>query len=432
MDADFDSTASSSHVRRAVSLIAASLFVITLSGILYLHPGLPSFGEGASNATATQSSYRVGAVDFVDPLHGWVVALLAAGNVAVLHTADGGATWTRQLAVAGDVHPNYMKFFDDRVGVFAFLGVRPVLYATEDGGASWVERPALGDRASVISWSFVDSDHGWMLAHGDGPEATTPVRLYRTEDGGRTWYDLGPPVAAPTQVYQVHFSYLTTGWLSTSGPDPVAYKSIDFGRSWNATALPAPAAGWASRGQYFVGVQPTVGSGALASVVFFPPVKGRTGVGGSIRSFPPLTVRAFDGGRPYTYLYATVLDRLAAGGRTGPSAPNETIVTTIDNGASWAAIDQPPAGGAIGYSDVRHWWWVGGGAWSKSTDGGATWSGPIGASVIEPLPGLLQVVDRRHAWLAGTADERPVLQRTDDAGLHWRTVVLPPIQLSTT
>src|ERR1051325_8296018 len=197
MDADFDTTASSSHVRRAMSLIAVSLFVIAVSGILYLHPALPAFGQSASGAPGAQSSYRVGAVDFVDPLHGWVVALLAAGNVAVLHTADGGATWTRQLAVAGDVHPNYMKFFDDRVGVFAFLGVRPVLYATEDGGASWVERPALGDRASVISWSFVDSDHGWMLAHSDGPEAPPPAPLYRTEDGGPPWYARGPPVAAP-------------------------------------------------------------------------------------------------------------------------------------------------------------------------------------------------------------------------------------------
>ena len=427
MDADFDTTASSSHVRRAMSLIAVSLFVIAVSGILYLHPALPAFGQSASGAPAAQSSYRVGAVDFVDPLHGWVVALLAAGDLAVLHTADGGATWTRQLAVAGDVHPNYMKFFDERVGVFALLGVRPVLYATEDGGTTWAQRPALSDGTSVISWSFVDSDHGWMLAHGEDSEAVTPVRLYRTQDGGRSWDDLGLPVAPPAQAYQVHFSYLTTGWLSISGPEPAAYKSIDFGRTWKPVALPPPAAGWPSKGQYFVGVQPTVGSGALASIVFFPPVKGRTGVGGSIRAFPPLTVRAFDGGRPYIYLYTTVLDRLAAGGRTGAPAPNETILSTGDDGASWTAIGQPPAGGAIGYSDATHWWWVGAGSWSKSADGGATWSGPIETSVIEPLPGLLQVLDRRNAWLAGTSGQRPVLQGTVDGGQHWRTVSLPPV-----
>src|SRR6266513_2859423 len=271
MDADFDSTASSTtHVRRAMSLIAVSMFVMALSGILYLHPALPGFGASAPNAPPTQSSYRVGAVAFVNPRVGWVVALLAAGDVTLLHTTDGGASWTRQLAVAGDVHPNYMKFFDQRVGIFALLGVRPLLYRTDDGGATWITRPALREGASVISWSFVDSDHGWMLARDPNPPANAPTRLYGTQDGGLSWNDLGPPVAPPAQAYQVHFSYLSTGWLATSGPEPVAYKSIDFGRTWKPVALPAPAAGWASKGQYFVGVQPTSGSGALASVVFFP------------------------------------------------------------------------------------------------------------------------------------------------------------------
>src|SRR5437762_3303168 len=348
MDADFDSAASSTHVRRAMALIAISLLVMALSGILYIHPKLPGFGLSAPNMRSTQSSYRVGAVAFVNPRTGWVVALLAAGEVAVLHTTDGGASWTRQLAVAGDVHPTYVKFFDERLGIFALLGVRPLLYMTGDGGATWLTRPALRDGSAVISWSFADSDHGWMLARGAGAAAARPVRLYRTQDAGLSWEDLGPPVAPPTQAYEVQFSYLTTGWLATSGPEAVAYKSIDFGTTWQPVALPPPVAGWSRRGQYFVGVRPTLGSGALASVVFFPPIKGRTGGGGLIRSFPPLAVRSFDGGRPYTYHYTTLLDRLAAGGRTGAAAPNETILSTLDNGASWTAIDQPPAGGAIG------------------------------------------------------------------------------------
>jgi photosystem II stability/assembly factor-like uncharacterized protein len=429
MDADFDLTASHTHAWRAMALIGISLLVIALSGILYLHPALPAFGEGAAKGPSARVSYRIGAVDFVDPRTGWLVALLATGDVGLLHTADGGASWTPQLAVAGDVHPTYLNFFDQRVGVFALLGVRPLLYLTQDGGASWVERYALGDGTAVISWSFVDSDHGWMLARGEGSAATTPVRLYRTQDGGRTWDDLGPPVAPPTQAYQVHFSYLTTGWLATSGPQPVAYKSIDFGATWNKVALPPPAAGWSPSGQYFVGVQPTLGPGVLASVVFFPPIKGRSGIGGTIRSFPPLTVRSFDGGRPYTYLYTTVLDRLVAGGRNGAPAPNETILTTVDNGATWNFASHLPQGGAFGYSDASHWWWVGPGAWKGSRDGGVTWGQVLPIDVDDPVPGLLQVLDARHAWMVAGADSQPVLQATDD-GLHWRTVSLPPVALN--
>src|SRR5438046_2130739 len=188
MDADFDSAASSSHAKRALSLIAVSLAVIVCTGFLYVAPSLPSLIPSRSAATSpTQSSYRVAAVDFVNPRIGWVVALLAAGDLAVLHTTDGGASWTRQLAVAGDVHPTYVKFFDERVGILALLGVRPVLYRTGDGGATWITRPALDDGTAVISWSFVDSDHGWMLVRKGGAAAARPARPYRTQDGGLSW-----------------------------------------------------------------------------------------------------------------------------------------------------------------------------------------------------------------------------------------------------
>jgi photosystem II stability/assembly factor-like uncharacterized protein len=426
MDADFESTASRAHVRRASALIAVSLVVILCAGILYVSPSLPSlFQKPGEVGAKTQSTFRIGAVDFVDPLTGWVTAELGGGNVAMLHTTDGGATWTRQLTVAADVHPLYMNFFDGRVGVIALLGVRPNLFRTEDGGQSWTNLPALTPQATVMSWSFVNDTYGWLLARTtDSAKAST---LYRTSDGGRTWDNLGVPVRPPAQAYQVHFSYVTTGWLTTSGPSPVAYKSEDFGATWRPVPLPPgcrPPCTWPSTGQFFVGVQPTSGMGAIASVVWFPPIKGRTGVGGTIRSFPPLTVRAFDGGRPYTYLYTTVLDRLTAGAPWGSSPPNETILSTVDNGASWSLAQGLPDGGALGYFAAHDWWWIGGRELRTSGDGGVTWGGSRLVDAVDPSPGLLQVLDGSHAWLAGVQDGGPILQRTDD-GLHWRTVSLP-------
>jgi hypothetical protein len=244
-----------------------------------------------------------------------------------------------------------------------------------------------------------------------------------------TWHDLGLPVAPPVQAYKVDFSYVTTGWLTTSGPAPMAYKSEDFGQTWHAVMLDrTEAPPWT--GQFFVGVQPTTGGGAVASLVSFPPQKGRTGVGGTIRSFPPLTVRSFDGGRPYTYLYSTVLDRLVGGAWAGSPPPNESVYSTVDNGQSWSYTWQIPAGGALGYFEARDWWWVGGRELRTSADGGVTWSGSRLVDAAEPSPGMLQVLDGSHAWLAGMKDGRPVLQRTDD-GLRWQTVTLPPVELST-
>ena len=427
IDSDLDWAPQRGRAQRAVALIAVSLITMTGAGVAYLHPSFPAFTTDSSTKSSLgHAAYRVAAVDFVDRTAGWVVAL-ESGDYAVLHTTDAGQTWTRQLATPSDGHAQYVRFFDRSVGVFALLGTRPLLHRTSDGGRTWsLLSPDVP--GNVLSWSFVDSDHGWMLVTDPVRGMQSQARLYRTVDGGGLWTDLGPPVSAPDQVFQIHFSYLTTGWLTSAGAGPYAYKTNDFGATWSRVTLPAPPGGWPRVGQFFVAVQPTSGAGAVASVVYFAPVKGRTGIGGTVRSFPPLTVLGFDGGRPHTYTYSTLIDQLAGGPFAQDQAPNQAQLRTVDNGATWAAIGPPSPNGAIGYFDAVNSWWVGAGLWSRSRDGGVTWTGPRGIGVIDPVPGSLRVLDRDHAWLAGSAGSRPVLQSTDDGAAHWRTVALPAIE----
>jgi photosystem II stability/assembly factor-like uncharacterized protein len=416
------------RVRRALALMVASIVTITLTGALYLHPEVPAFGRSATTTmSALQSTYRVTAVDFVNPSDGWVAVDFPSGDFGVLHTSDGGLSWTRQLAGAADGHPAFMKFFDEASGVFALVGTAPLFHRTADGGRTWVSVPARKVTGTVVSWSFVDSYQGWMLVRGSGQAQPISTTLYHTGDAGVSWVDLGHPVAAPDQAFQVSFSYFTTGWLSSASSGPYAYKSGDFGATWARVALPAPEGGWPRGGQFLVAVQPTSGGGAVASVVYFPPIKGRTGIGADIRSFPPLVVRSFDGGRPHTYTYTTVIDQVAGGPYATEQPPNQAQLGTVDNGSSWSAVDPPATSGAIGYFDALNWWWIGAGRWASSGDGGSTWTNPRGIGVIEPLPGSLQVLDRDHAWFAASSGSRPVLQATDDGGLHWRMVLLPPM-----
>ncbi len=415
------------RARRALGLITASLITIAATGAIYVRPALPIFGGAINASSVSPSPYRVAAVDFVNPITGWVIVDFDSGDYAVLHTSDGGLSWTRQLAGAGQGHPRYMKFFDVAVGVFALIGTSPLLYRTADGGRTWSAVPVPKVRGTVLSWSFVDSDFGWMLA--SGPSFTTPpsAYLYRTEDGGVSWTNLGLPAAAPDQAFQVSFSYFTTGWLTSANVGPYAYKTQDFGDTWTRIPLPAPQGGWPRGGRFLVVVEPSSGGGAIASVVYFPAVQGRKGAGATIRDFPPLTVRAFDGGRPVTYTYATAIGLVNTGPVPQAQAPNEVLLSTEDNGASWSSIEPPPSSGAIGFVDPSYWWWIGSGQWATTADGGATWTGPRNIGVIEPLPGSLQVLDRDHAWFAAAAGARPVLETTDDGGRGWRMVMLPPM-----
>ena len=418
------------RIGRALALIAVSVITIAAAGSTYVHPNLTLFGKATAPlaAPALHSDYRVISIDFVTPRVGWLLVDFASGDYGLIHTVDGGVTWTRQLTAPSEGHAKYLKFFDPALGVLALIGTQPVLWRTADGGQTWSSRRALEVPATVLSWSFVDSDHGWMLAAPRPPGDLLPARLYRTEDAGRSWLDLGPPVPAADQAFQVNFSYLTTGWLTTVGSGPYVYRTQDFGATWSKVALPAPAGGWPGGGQFFVAALPTSGQGVVVTVVYFAHVRSRSGVGGAVRSYPPLTVRSFDGGRLRTFLYTTVLDQVVTGPFAYESPPNQTELGTVDGGRTWAGVTIPSATGAIGYFDASHWWWTGGGRWASSADAGSTWSQPVDVGVVDAVPGLLRMLDPEHAWFAGAEGARAVLESTADGGRHWTMRPLPALE----
>jgi photosystem II stability/assembly factor-like uncharacterized protein len=404
------------RVGRALALMAASFVTIAVGALAFLHPNLTAL----PSPPPVHVPFHVAAVDFVSPDTGWVVANLETGDYTLLHTTDGGVTWTPQLSAPTGGNQQYVKFFDSMAGVFALVGTRPVLNRTSDGGRTWTSIPALGKHSTVLSWSFIDSDHGWMLAD---PATGSPPRLYRTDDRGWTWHDLGPPVGSPDEAFAAHFSFLTTGWLASSGSGPYAYKTGDFGDTWSRVQLPAPAGAQPGRGKFFVDVQQTSGGGAIASVVYFPEFLGRGGLGGRIRQFPPLAVPFYDGSRPNTYIFSTMIDQVVGAPNSAVQAPLVELLRSVDNGATWLVIEPPALSGTLGYASKSAWWWVDAGAWSSSADGGVTWERQAGAGLIAPLPGSLQVLDGGHAWFAGS--NTPALQATSDAGRHWRLVSLP-------
>ncbi len=414
---------------RALALIAFSVVAIVVAGTVYILPTI-SFGTSrlASLGPQLHGDYSVESVDFITPTSGYLVVDFPSGDFAVIRTNDAGTTWTRELTQPRDSHEVYSRFFDDQTGVVALVGGRPVVSRTNDAGMSWDSIPALTPSAIVLSWSFVDSMYGWMLARETA--GATP-RLFRTEDGGFSWLDLGNPVAPPDEAFQVQFSHFTTGWLSTVSAGPYAYRTQDFGVTWTRVPLLTGAAD-SSPGQYFVAVRPTEDLGALATVVYFPPPRGRSGYGGIVRAYPPLTVHAYDGGRPHTYLYSTVLDEVSASPFASEPPPNQSELGTMDAGKTWAAITVPGVTGSIGYSDASHWWWVGAGTFAGSSDGGASWTNPRNISALEPVPGSLEVLDRNHALFAGQSGSRPGLEMTADGGRHWTLVPLPPLADSPT
>jgi photosystem II stability/assembly factor-like uncharacterized protein len=433
-EADDDPPVATARARRGLGLIVIALLVIAFTAVAYLRPSL---GSAATPAPPAPASYQLAAVDFVNPDTGWFAGSFASGRFALLHTSDAGNHWARQLS--GDVGSAgvYINFFNPTEGVLAVLGPQSVIYRTADGGRRWSATPILSGVAyltSVPSVSFADASHGWLLL--STPTVTSGAELQRTIDGGATWTNLGSPAVGNDLVYGVHFTNPRDGWLESLSTRAHAYKSVDGGATWLQVPLPAPAGGWPATGQFFVAAHSTQGAGVVATVASFAPPYGRSGIGGSVVAYPPLTVRTFDGGVPVSYMYVTFVDTTSnstwssytqSGSSAQIQAPNQVQLGSLDGGSTWSVIAPPKAPGAIGYFNAKDWWWIGSGAWSTSSDGGATWTPSRNLGVLQPLPGSLQVLDPSHAWFGAMAGTRAVLENTNDGGTHWYMTSLPPI-----
>jgi photosystem II stability/assembly factor-like uncharacterized protein len=142
---------------------------------------------------------------FVDADHGFVVGGRDAVpnperrrskvRAVVLHTDDGGATWTDRLAGIADDLPLgewgwKIQFLDDRVGFVALESfTRAAILKTTDGGVSWtrVEVHDPQNNANLEGIGFLDEQTGWV--GGWGSASFAEGFSSATGDGGTTWND---------------------------------------------------------------------------------------------------------------------------------------------------------------------------------------------------------------------------------------------------
>jgi photosystem II stability/assembly factor-like uncharacterized protein len=123
------------------------------------------------------------AVSFADAQHGWAVG----HDAVILHTSDGGRTWTLQ-----NFQPELQEPFLDVLALDAntayAVGAYGLFEQTTDGGANWtkVDAPAiLADQLHLYAIR--------KLANGDLFIAGEQGTLGLSTDGGKTWSKLKSP-----------------------------------------------------------------------------------------------------------------------------------------------------------------------------------------------------------------------------------------------
>lgn len=203
-----------------------------LGCILHTADGGKTWTDQASNI-CTFDSGEFPVIQFLDAQNGWALSESDSATVQLAHTTDGGNNWALvDTGIAGSIAVGFglvqggMHFVDAQHGCFAGWDVAG---CTSDGGAHWTqstihctETPCYLNSNGV---AFSDSLHGWIVGGG----------MFQTTDGGADWTPNTPAAImagssyAPT-LEAIQFVNSSAGWLSGDGG--LLYQTTDAGADW--------------------------------------------------------------------------------------------------------------------------------------------------------------------------------------------------------
>ncbi|NMG17046.1 Ycf48/Hcf136-like domain-containing protein [Aromatoleum bremense] len=177
-----------------------------------------------SQRVETSEDRPLFAVHFSDAQHGTAVGLWSL----LLRTADGGKTWDKVSLPPppNDTRAdrNLMHVFADRRGELFVVGERGTVLRSADHGLTWTYRPT-GYRGSF--WS------GAALADGTLLVAGLRGSLYRSTDGGDSWHKVDTGTQSSiTAVVPLADRVLAVGL------DGLTLESRDAGVSFEARQRP--------------------------------------------------------------------------------------------------------------------------------------------------------------------------------------------------
>ncbi|MFM0642426.1 PKD domain-containing protein [Paraburkholderia metrosideri] len=241
------------------------------------------------------------AVSFANARSGWIVG----ENGGVVHSTDGGITWTSQLTTpSGQIGVSAA----DNDHAWVLNRNRQVLRTT-DGGTTWNAIPT-GAPFGLTAIRFVDPAHGWAVGQSEGIVATT--------DGGTTWVVQNSNTSKPA-LNRLDFVDVNNGWAVSAGG--YVMQTGDSGQSWNTVFQAAS------------GI-------ALADVSFSDTLHGWVvGTSGTL-------MQTTDGGTTWVAGSAPTSESIVAVKFVSPSVGwivTETgfIFRTEDAGISWTAQNTP-------------------------------------------------------------------------------------------
>ncbi|HOX77510.1 MAG TPA: YCF48-related protein [Bacteroidales bacterium] len=286
-------------------------------------------------------------VFFVDDQKGWAVgAGFYPYESGILHTTDGGNSWTPQPALE---HMLNSVFFINPlegwiVGGRSLQEYTTAIYHTNSGGDQWdkqfSENINDGDFSDVF---FKDAMHGWAVGSGNNyyPPMNNSLFFY-TEDGGENWIDQSAMISHA--LSSICFTDDETGFISGH---KIILRSINGGKSWTEV--------W--NGSHYL------------RNIFFTDINHGWAIGDSATRYPyrDVIMRTTDGGTTWEEQFpgfgSMKKQLFFTDNSHGWIARDEgDILYTIDGGITWQHmfVNYNWSFGGIFFTDIDNGWVVGG------------------------------------------------------------------------
>jgi len=166
----------------------------------------------------------------------WIGGVVySSGSTYLFHTDDGGKTWSQvSMMLPGDAQSSELtieqvKFLSPTQG---FLAIRltsttqeTIFYTTSDGGQTWDPAPATLPNSGLLE---IPSAQEIIFYYNN--------QFYVTQDAAKTFEIIDPNIAFGESLTDMSFANASTGWVITTSPtnQRTLYKTTDGGLTWFA------------------------------------------------------------------------------------------------------------------------------------------------------------------------------------------------------
>ena len=378
--------------------------ILATTLILNILSPLYCFSQGWEWQNPLPQGDRLGEVQFVDSLHGWI----RTGGGTILRTTDGGDSWNVEVIGRG---PQNIYFVDKLHGWAIGSGAPPFILRTKDGGITWENLPIPAERNTNEFYynfrglHFLDTLNGYITDDFAG--------IFHTKDGGLSWEKQSANLRPKREIRSIFFVDSLKGFAI--GQTPLLYTK-DGGRNW-------------SRDSTVIG-----GIDILSRKIFFTDT-----LHGWILTGNEKLYRTANGGRKWEqYIIDSMTiglklfsqfgefsakDLIFLNPQQGWLTTNRGLYSSTDSGQTWQQINSEYGYEGVYFVNTNHGWITGErnikfGAINnqifETLDGGKTLQSKTKSVTNATLWGV-DFIDEKTGWAVGDG----TILHTTDGGETW-------------